>query len=884
MPWPPSLHVTQPSVDAQAGQSNLSTIKQGDDFNPGSNEIDHRMYPRIMPKRKSLNGLFGVSMKEAESFRSRHAPEEPVEEETVIQPSPPYISRFADVIPSIPRSKSTCMTMLTIGNTLRRVASATDKLVDLVTGFDFSPVSRKTIIPMDSLSSIAETIKEAHEGSPTPMRKVKSGVLSIRGVSPLRHGPNVSPLKLALHRKQLEAPSREVLRKRSSQNIFAPASPIPPMPVNVDVHATLRPPTQDQVVKVTVSIETAARSMPPPIAPHTALPPPPRPARRNIFAPPTPQVTAAALASLTTSDETVGKPKYRPVSCTSAFTDQVEHDVPQDLRDLFIDADHILSATASPAHVDGLPRPPPSDRRPASGRRRRNPPPAALPPSPPTPLQSNGRSQIPRDSMQSEFDFDGEFANLDQGSQRASFVEALHRATGDYHTHAHDLPPLPPLPERGDYSMDQFDDASERASGSSTDTVIVAAAARRERKSPFAGTFAFQQHVSHVKTSTSPPLEDIVPEIQIQEEEEQQEPTDYQIYKDAAEDDTMELTVPPPTRRGHRARRQDEAGVSIATMSSLGDVIETGIAGDYTNYFEAEFARDHAKKVQNTQSSGFDFSKSHSRQSSSISTAARHRQGHSRNTSIVSLASIDGLEMPTNVGPPRTMHNRQRSSYISKHRSGNSYDFATGRSDWAASHRRMQSDDSVMSNMSASRISRPGLGARMFELDGGVQLTSITGSPADGYDQDEQDINDTEEADNDSEAAHNMSKTTYYSTFENQDSFHTALDTSFDSEVDSAKESDWSDKRASAGSGSSRDSIFGPGHMKGKGSFLLRPISAITTDSSSNEEDTFINVSKSVTQMRRAPSCIEAQGEDTMSTSIFVTSQKSGTTLMYSSC
>jgi len=754
--------------------------------------------------------------------------------------------------------------MLITGNTLRRVASATDKLVDLVTGFDFSPVSRKTITPMESLSSIAETIKDAHEGSPTPMRRVESAVLSVRGVSPMRHGPNVSPLKLALYRKQLEAPSREVLRKKSSKNIFAPASDLPPMPVINNVAEPSSPVTQ--VVRVTVSIETAARSMAPPIAPHTALPPPPRPARRNIFAQPTPQVTAAALASLDTSDETVGKPKYRPVSCVSAFTDRVEHDVPQDLRDLFVDADHILSATASPTHVDGLPRPPSTDPRPVSGRRRRNPPPAALPPSPPTVHQAMERSQIPRDSMQSEFDFDGEFANLDQGNQRASFVEALHRATGEYH--AHDLPPLPPLPERGDYSMDQFDDASERASGSSTDTVIVAAAARRERKSPFAGTFAFQQHVSNAKTSTSPPLDDVVPEIQIQEEEQQQAPTDYQIYKDTAEDDTMELAVPPPTRRGHRARRQDEAGVSIATMSSLGDVIETGIAGDYTNYFEAEFARDNAKRVQDTQTSGFDFSKSHSRQSSSISTSARYRRGHSRKTSIASLASIDGFEMPTNVGPPRTMHNRQRSSYISKHRSRNSFDFASGRSDWAASHRRMQSDDSVMSNMSASRICRPGLGARMFELDGGVQLTSITGSPADGYDQDEQDTNDTDEADNDSEAVHNMSKTTYYSTFENQDSFHTALDTSFDSEVDSAKESDWNDKRASAGSGSSRDSIFGPGPLKGKGSFLLRPLSAITTDSSSNEEDTFINVSKSVTQIRRAPSCIEAQGEDTMSTSI----------------
>ena len=721
---------------------------------------------------------------------------------------------------------------------------------------------------MESLSSIAETIKDAHEGSPTPMRKVKSAVLSIRGASPMRPGPNVSPLKLALHRKQLEAPSREVLRKKSSQNVFAPYSPLPPMPMptKLDVNTTIRPSAQGQVVKVTVSVETAARSSssPPTPAVHTALPPPPRPARRNIFAPPTPQVTAAALASLDTSDETVGKPKYRPVSCVSAFTDRVEHDVPQDLRDLFVNADHILSATASPAHVDGLPRPMSGDNPPVSGRRRRNPPPAALPPSPPTPAnRSLEREQIPRDSMQSEFDFDGEFANLDQGDQRASFVEALHRAQ-DYQ--CHDLPPLPPLPERGDFSFDQFEDASERASGSSTDTVQVVSA-RRNRKSPFAGTFAFQQHVSQAKTSNSPPLEDSVPEVEIQQDVDEQLSNDYQVYKDTAEaeDDTMELTVPRPTRRGHRAQRQDEAGISIATMSSIGDVIETGIAGDYTNYFDVEFARNNAQKVQDdvAQSSVFDFSRQdHSRQSSAAASRG-HRRGHSRNTSIASLASINGLELPSSMGPPLSMHNRKRSSYISRHRSGTSFDFANGRSDWAAAHRRMQSDDSVMSNMSAGRICRPGLGARMFERDGGVQLTSITGSPADGYDQDQQDAEDEQ---NDEEAMHNMSKETYHTANESQEySFSTARETPFDSEVDSAKESDWNDKRTSAGSGSSRDSIFGPGPVKGKGSFLLRPISAITTGSSSNEEDTFINVSKSITHMRRAPSCIEAQGEDTMS-------------------
>lgn len=771
-----------------------------------------------------------------------------------------------------------------IGNTLRRVASATDKLVDLVTGFDFSPVSRKTITPMESLSSIAETIKEAHDGSPTPMRKVKSGVLSIRGASPMRQGPNVSPLKLALHRKQLEAPSREVLRKKSSKNVFAPSPSIAGR--GVGINATIRPAHQNQVVTVTVSVETAARTeSQPPAALPTALPPPPRPTRRNVFAPPTPKVTAASLASLVQSDETVGKPQLRPVSCGSAFTDRVEHDVPQDLRDLFIDADHILSATASPAHVAGLPQPPPSDRRPVAGRRRRNPPPAALPPSPPTPAHANfaEQQQRPRGSAMSEFDFDSEFANLDRGDQRASFVEALHRATGDYHDNgSHDLPPLPPLPghlgQGQEYRMSQFDDASsERASRSSTDTVVVATAAAR--RSPFMGTFAFQQHASTIKGSNSPPLADVVPEIQIQQEEDEQE-KEYSTFADAdedtnAEDDTMELAPPPPTRRNQRGHRRDESGLSIATMSSIGEVIETGIAGDYTNYFEAEFARDNAKRQEQASSAGFDFTSSamaHSRQSSVASNVSRgHRRGHSRNTSIASITSIDGLDFSTAAGPPVSMHNRKRSTYISKHRqSGSSFESAFGRSDWAATHRRNQSDESVMSNMSASRIARPGLGDRMFQLDGGVQLTSITGSPADGYDQDQEDQDrvDADEAESADEANHNMSKDTYFTAFNGgEDSFHTALDTSFgrDSEAESsAKESDWNSRPVSTSSTAS--SIFGPGPIGHKGSFLLRPISAITTDSSSNEEDTFVGISRSI-QMKRVPSCIEAQGEDTMSKS-----------------
>lgn len=112
MHWPPSLHITQPSVDVQAGPTTVSTFesfRQGDDFNPGSNDLAALMSGRSMPKRKSLNGLFGVSLKEAERFKARHQ-EPDFEEVPSIQASPPYVSRFAEAVPSVTRSESAHLT------------------------------------------------------------------------------------------------------------------------------------------------------------------------------------------------------------------------------------------------------------------------------------------------------------------------------------------------------------------------------------------------------------------------------------------------------------------------------------------------------------------------------------------------------------------------------------------------------------------------------------------------------------------------------------------------------------------------------------------------------------------------------------------------------
>jgi serine/arginine repetitive matrix protein 2 len=729
----------------------------------------------------------------------------------------------------------------------------------------------------------------------------------------MRPGPNVSPLKLALHRKQVEVPAKQIITKKSSHNIFAPAVKVSTPLVqtdqaDIDKSATLlarsnvqRTGNSDEIAACTIKIPY------PPVvaAPLAGLPPPPRPARRNIFAPPSPQVTAHRLASLDFSDETVGMPKRRPMSGASAFNDRVEHDVPQDLRDLFANVDFTSSAMASP--IAGLPQIPSSDRRPTSARRRRNPHSAALPSSPLSPDHQDEWSQpsvaqVPhsppmesaRGSMLSEFNFEYEVAKLNKGTHRASFVEALQKAKDNCSQSSHDMPPLPPLPappaRYDNFRNSQFEDAcSER--GSSTSTVIVAAAARR---SPFMGTFAFQQHASTINGSHSPPTEEPleqeqVPDIEIHDVSQftQDEAEDEGRFEHASEEDMTDL-VPPPQRRYHK---RDESGVSIATMSSIGEVIETGVAADYTNYFDVQFAKELSKAAAPPATEA----PTHSRQSSVASTASAHghRRGHSRHTSIASLASIDGLEHALGFapGPPISLHNRKRSSYISKHRqSGSSFEAAFGRSDWAAAHRRNSSDDSVMSNLSASRICRPGLGDRMFQLDGGVQLTSITASPLDHADNEaessESEVEDSEQG----HTTYNTSKATYYTAYDGEASFHTALDTSLsgrDSVSGGTSSEDQHKARpistsstASSVQSSPGESIFGPNTTGYKGNFLLRPISAITTDSSSNEEDTFVNVVRGQ-GLAMKPSCIEAHGEETMSMSMV--SSSSETVLTFSS-
>lgn len=751
------------------------------------------------------------------------------------------------------------------------MASATDKLLSLVSHFNFSPAGTVSPSPrpsprphtveiMESPASITSTVlQEVHGSSPTPMRRIKSAMLASKSSTiTLKQGsPQVSPLRLALHQAQVAA----------HQRISPTGSPLKKITASAG--------TQDAKVSQ----------------------------KRNVFAPPSPQLTATLQPPISPAVhpdiETVGMP--RPLSTVTSVPPQPPRaapthlfnaDLPDDLRDLFIDMVDFgePSIPLPPPSIRRIPVPPFAGRRPSRRDLR-----AAVPPGPtassvqPVPSPSINLSQVhdfsafevevPRTSLFSEgrdaehrnsfdFDFTNEYAQLDLGEERASFMEPVQMlAEGDMPLGeiGFDMPPLPPLPSRpsmsikeedevegqfadvDDEQLDEKEDSSATFGNPSIRSNEITLA--RNRPSPFTGQLAFQQHAAKTRASHSPKTVCESPLVPLSPS-----PLNSTSYGAA------ELLPLPPAQRHHR----DESGLSIATMSSVGGVIETDIAGEYTNYFDVEFARDNERRASAISSVDkvSDILGGHSARSSmsrdSLSgpvdrkRAPTRRTHHRRNSSISSLDSVDLIDVQLGVnGPPISMHNLRRSSYISKHRrslSGetaynHNYNLNAGRSDCAAHHRRNSSTDSATSTVSAGRIARPGLGERMFQLDGGVQLTSITGSPA-------------VIPPDDRCASPTPSGSTYKDSILDGPTYDAlGRDSIFDSSC------------ATGDTSLDADSIFGTDEsvlaIKKEGGirqFCLRPVSEISTATSSSEDadDTFMNVNK----WKKEVTCLEADGED----------------------
>ncbi|WVQ79720.1 hypothetical protein IAT38_001820 [Cryptococcus sp. DSM 104549] len=811
---------------------------------------------------------------------------------------------------------------------LRRVASATDKLLNLVTDFSFSPASSNS--PTLRLMSSTNSLRQGFNGSPTPIRKVRSAMLGNKASGSSLRPPGsagVSPLKMALHRKQalqkgegevemlgekgtgkrkgkaveVESPPRQSMVRKGMRNIFAPPSPVVPKPGKPAVSAS-------------------------------------------------PTVSAAKVTDeLVGMGQTMGPTVLRERTLSNVKGSQAS-DVPPDLKAMIVNADGAKSTNAPSPNKRatlGLPAPPPKDR--ISPRRPGPAPPAlSLPPVPdvgsahmstsPQMFLANDLAEYDaRDSLFSDrltsgtgtgelggelrsefrnsFDFTSEYAALDQGTQRASFVEALRKVgsvgmfgvgvglggevaegssptehvpsfhiskPSDSKTLSDDKDALSDDDE--DYEDDGDDEAFEDAV---VHHVVGIAKTSPVRREPFKGQVAFQQHMtmrqqpSHASFGAPEP-----------------------VHRAQLELPPLPA-LPPPSAPGAVSQRGHRRGESsVATMSSIGSVIGTGEEREYTNYFDyttAQHGRSHSRGHSHSRS----HSRSHARHQSvgepieevldehsprrspshdsmasfkfgaSLAGRPTTRRGHHRrNSSIASVDSVGGADLAALIGsgPPVSMHNNRRSSYISKHRRNTSSQSSFGRPDWAA-HRRNSSSASTASNFSISQIVRPGLGDRMFQLDGGVKLTSITGSPPD-----ESKNNGGGEAG--AVAAHN--RTVSWDSLFDATRSKVVDDSLFDDVVgrslgvndslfacasgsSSGAESSCEPSRASTDA----DSLFGPENQSGKKNFFLRglrPISTISTETSASvADDTFANINVNAHVARRVEEyerCLQAEGED----------------------
>ena len=604
------------------------------------------------------------------------------------------------------------------------MAAATDQLSALVM-LDFSP---GVPTPSNNASPLASPSLASLEGSPTPMRRARSAVLTSKksANSPLKAG--ISPLRLALHKSQVASKPQSASLGKATKNIFARERSAP-----------AGSPLKTSMV---------------------------RKGMRNIFAPPTPPqgptiIAQPSPAAVPIVAETVGMGRTMGPEVVPSRT--VRADMPADLQAIL--GNHTGNSSVPSSLVKksmlGLPPVPPPNRvspRRANGRA---PPAISLPPVPdyspklgidrisPVPPQltldliDDDHTSIFSEILDStgghSFDFTGEYANLDRGEKRASFVEALAQMSS-----GPELPPLPSPPglvhaadlshisEEGEEELTTIygqreemddDDDEEDEDEDLEQEIATAQVQRTPRPAPFKGQPAFQAHVAQFRIS---PARSLLEMEETAAEPAQAEKTPSHPFSFVSQPAAVNL---PQGRR--RQRRQDEAGVSIASMSSIGSVIETGIAGDYTNFFEANF-----QNQTHERNSSVDKALSSQRSRDRIG-----RSHHRRSSSVISVESIQGelASAIAGMGPPVSMHNARRSGYISRHRRGSSGTFGSGggdsvsfgRSDWAA-HKRASSIESNSSSTSLVRLGRPGLGDRMFTLDGGVQLTSITGSPANG--------------------------------------------------------------------------------------------------------------------------------------------------------
>ncbi|KAF7437378.1 hypothetical protein PC9H_004217 [Pleurotus ostreatus] len=214
---------------------------------------------------------------------------------------------------------------------------------------------------------------------------------------------------------------------------------------------------------------------------------------------------------------------------------------------------------------------------------------------------------------------------------------------------------------------------------------------------------------------------------------------------------------PPPAAISNRSHLRQESGMSFASISSYGHVINAGVADPFDYALPSLQERPSSEDMSCSDSMSmsmsmtvddtFSFIRRQPRRrridsdassfyfrTSMISQIQPYARGHGRQESNMSVASL---------APPVSLYNR---SFAARHHRRNSsttsassvaqsyamHGVGGGRATWAR-HRQDASMDSMMSEYSAMRLGRPGLGDKMFETSGdqGMPLSAISASPPD---------------------------------------------------------------------------------------------------------------------------------------------------------
>ncbi|KAI0051553.1 hypothetical protein FA95DRAFT_1580533 [Auriscalpium vulgare] len=211
---------------------------------------------------------------------------------------------------------------------------------------------------------------------------------------------------------------------------------------------------------------------------------------------------------------------------------------------------------------------------------------------------------------------------------------------------------------------------------------------------------------------------------------------------------------PPSTFDSRRGHQTQDSMFSIASVSSYGVVLNPGVKDPFDYDKIALPSRPSSDDMSMSMSMSvddtFDFIRRDSRRKRVDSDASSFYFRSSRPSSILHPIQEnhrrqdhrrqDSTMSTTSMAPPISLYNRSHhmhrrndsvSSAGSVAQAFASFGAAGKRTSWAPRHRQDMSVDSVMSDMSALRVSRPGLGDKMLESarDYGMPLAAISASP-----------------------------------------------------------------------------------------------------------------------------------------------------------